>query len=296
MNRIFSFVVASSVSIGIAFGADVLPFKERQRLASYLAYVVTAIDDGGSTPSGPALKVGDWCPDCTPDGKPLFPSHPGMVGDGSVFEKCGRCGGTQKIQPDDPELGSAGCIGCCECCEVQPSLEELWDIAEKYGDFDPETDVLNQSQIRRAGEILEEAIRNAHERNDALEELEDQEEKKDPEPTPDILCFEGSVWTFENKRVREATNEDMMKHLIEVHGLDSSSVSKMNRDELIAVHNLLHNSEVRSSPSASSSKSSASCPSGSCPSGSCPSGSCPSNSSRSSSGSRSYRGFFGRRR
>ena len=304
MNRIFSFVIAALVTASVAVGADVFPFKERQRLASYLAYVVTAYDSGAA-PSGPAVKVGDPCPDCTPDGKPLFPSHPGMVGDGSVFEKCGRCGGTQKIQPNDPELSSS-CSGCCECCKDEPSLEELWEKAESYGEFDPAEDVITQAQIREAGEILKRAIRDAHEENELEEEKKDLEEKKDPEPTPDILCFEGSAWTFENKRVREATDQDMISHLVEMHGLDFESVSKMDRQELIAVHNLLHNSEVRSSPSASSSKSSASCPSGSCPSGSCPSGSCPSgscpsgscpsNSSRNSSSSRSFRGIFGRRR
>ena len=261
MNRILSVAFAVSLSVSMAFGTDALPFKERQRLASYLAYVVSAVDQS-ALPSGPTVKVGDWCPDCTPNGKPLYPNKPGMVGDGSVFEKCGRCGGTQRIQPDDPDLGSAGST-CqedsfqCQCC-------------------------------------LEEAEQDALEESYELEEKQSQEEMT--KLTPDILCFENSAWTFEDKRVREATNADMVSHLVEVHGLEFDAASKMSRDELIALHNLIHSSEVRSSkPSASSS--SASCPSGGCPSGSggsCPT--CPSNSSRNTSSSRSYRGLFGRRR
>lgn len=108
---------------------------------------------------------------------------------------------------------------------------------------------------------------------------------------PDILCLKGNAWTFEDKRIREATNSEMVKHLVEVHGLEYESVSKYSRDELIAQHNLLHNSEVRSSAP------SASCPDGSCPTSSsgssCPSGNCPTSSSSSSS---SRRGLFGRRR
>lgn len=40
--------------------------------------------------------VGDWCEECTPGGKPLFPSKPGHVGDGRIFSICGACDGTQK--------------------------------------------------------------------------------------------------------------------------------------------------------------------------------------------------------
>jgi len=107
---------------------------------------------------------------------------------------------------------------------------------------------------------------------------------------PDIVCLGGNAWTFEDKRIRQATNADMIEHLVTVHGIERASASKMDREELVALHNLLHNSEVRSSAPSSSS----SCPSGSCPSGSCPSGSCPTSSK--SSGSTTRRGLFGRRR
>ena len=107
---VFFLILANS-----AAAATALPDAERHRLAAFISYVVsTAPSSGGSSDT---VKVGDWCPDCTPGGKPLYPSKPGMVGDGSVFEKCGRCGGTQKIQPNDPDLGGMGDFGC-EICEA----------------------------------------------------------------------------------------------------------------------------------------------------------------------------------
>ena len=260
MNRILSVAFAVSLSVSMAFGADALPFKERQRLASYLAYVVTAVDLN-ALPSGPAVKVGDWCPDCTPNGKPLYPNKPGMVGDGSVFEKCGRCEGTQRVQPNDPDLASSTFQADCLHCQASEKEAEQDALSESY---EQEEKLFREAAIK---------------------------------PTPDILCFENSAWTFEDKRVREATNADMVSHLVEVHGLEFEAASKMSRNELIALHNLIHSSEVRASkPSASSS--SASCPSGGCPSGSggsCPT--CPSSSNRNSSSSRTFsRGLFGRRR
>lgn len=244
--------------------------QEKHRLGSYLGYIVVVSESlsGPAKPDEP--KPGDWCPDCTPGGVPLFPGHPGKIGDGTVFQTCGTCNGTQKI-------------GSMPMSEEEAN--EITEELEGSGGFTGEP--LNQSQVRHAGDLLSQAIRDAHEKNNAEEEQESQEEKKPL--TPEILCFEGSAWTFENKRVREATNDDMREHLIVVHGIDSASANKMTRDELIALHNLIHNSEVRASAP------SASCPDGSCPASgsgsSCPT--CPSGSSSSSS-SRS-RGFFRRR-
>lgn len=60
--------------------------------------------------------VGDWCEECTPGGKPLFPNKPGHVGDGRVFSVCGACNGTQKRQaPAAPAPAAAACEGgACE--------------------------------------------------------------------------------------------------------------------------------------------------------------------------------------
>ena len=246
--------------------------QEKHRLGSYLGYIIVVSKTLNSPSTPDAPKPGDWCEDCTPGGVPLFPDHPGKIGDGTVFQTCGTCNGTQKI----------GSMPMSEA-EANEVTEEL----EDSGGFTEEP--LNQSQVRHAGEILEKAIREAHEENAAKEEQEAQEEEQPL--TPEILCFEGSAWTFENKRVREATDNDMRDHLIAVHGIDADSPNKMTRDELIALHNLIHNSEVRASAP------SASCPDGNCPASgsgsSCPT--CPSGSSRSSSSSSRSRGFFRRR-
>ena len=46
------------------------------------------------------VPAGDWCDECTPGGKPLFPDRPGYVGDGVIFTICGACDGTQKRKTD----------------------------------------------------------------------------------------------------------------------------------------------------------------------------------------------------
>jgi len=48
--------------------------------------------------------VGDWCEECTPGGKPLFPSKPGHVGDGRIFSICGACDGTQKRKKEQTKV------------------------------------------------------------------------------------------------------------------------------------------------------------------------------------------------
>jgi DnaJ-class molecular chaperone len=49
--------------------------------------------DGG----GGKLEVGSECPDCL--GR-------GMVGDGTIENKCSRCNGTGKIQKGDPDVAA----------------------------------------------------------------------------------------------------------------------------------------------------------------------------------------------
>ena len=150
---------------------------------------------------------------------------------------------------------------------VEEEMQQLGDA------IDCVTEDWNESTIRDLGDKLADVL----------------EAKEEEQDVPDIVCLNGNAWTFEDKRIKQATNADMVKHLVEVHGLDYDSVSKYTREELIAQHNLLHNSEIRSSAPT------ADCPSGSCPtsrgsSSSCPSGNCPT--SRGSS-TRS-RGLFGR--
>ena len=252
-----------------SFAADALSISEKMRLGAYLAYSTTGLEED-SSPSAP-LKVGDICPDCNGTKR---------IGDGTVERVCDRCKGTGKVQPDDPEIGS-----------MQSSLDELWEKAESYGEFDPNEDVITQAQIREAGEILKRAIQDAHEENDAKEEKQSQEEEKEQEQEKetfdplDITELDNRLWTWEDKNNSEVTIAEMRRHLIEVHNVDPASVNKMSADEMRSLHNLLHDAEVRVQSKSSQS---------SCPSGSCPSGSCPSGSSSSSSSSR--RGLFGRRR
>ncbi|MGI9448306.1 MAG: hypothetical protein ACR2NI_11695, partial [Pirellulales bacterium] len=74
----------------------------------------------------------------------------------------------------------------------------------------------------------------------------------------------------------------MREHLTDEHSIDPASLDKMSREELIALHNLLHNEEVRASTPQAKSKSKT------YSSGGCPGGNCPT------SGSSRSRGFFGR--
>ncbi len=258
-----------------SFAAEVLSIGEKMRLGAYLAYSTTGLEED-SSPAGP-LKVGDICPDCNGTKR---------IGDGTIERVCDRCAGTGKVQPNDPEIGS-----------MESSLDELWEKAESYGEFDPNEDVITQAQIREAGEILKRAIQDAHEENDAREEKQAQEEKKEQEQEEetfdplDITELDNRLWTWEDKSNNQVTITEMRRHLIEIHNVDPASVNKMSAEEMRSLHNLLHDAEVR----VQSKSSQSSCPSGFCPSGSCPSGSCPQGSSRSSSSS-SRRGLFGRRR
>jgi hypothetical protein len=102
---------------------------------------------------------------------------------------------------------------------------------------------------------------------------------------PEITDIGGTEWNWQG--VGNPPVKTKREHLIIEHGIEPASVNKMTDKELEAMHNTLHNSEVRSS-----------CPDGNCPTssagGGCPSGNCPTSSSRSSS-TRRY-GLFGRRR
>ena len=250
MKYLVPVVAVLLLTAGCTPTGPVFSVQDRAGLGAFLAFEIVANDSGATpVPTPDGAPAGDWCDECTPGGVPLYPSHPGKVGDGTVFNTCPVCGGTQKAP------GS-----------VEEEIKQLGDAIDNV----PED--WNEAIVRDLGCKLADVL-----------------EAKEEQDAPDIVCLNGSAWTFEDKRIKQATNADMINHLVEVHGLDYDSVSKYSREELIAQHNLLHNSEVRSSAPA------ASCPSGSCPtsrgsSSSCPSGNCPT--SRGSS-TRS-RGLFGR--
>lgn len=210
----------------------VFSIQDRAGLGAFLAFEIVANDVPNPTPDGGATPAGDFCDECTPGGVPLYPSHPGKVGDGSIFSTCPVCNGTQKAVS------------------------------------------MNQShaeEIRKAGE------------NKPMEMTFEDAVK-------DITELGGTAWTIEEKSSKNASNADIREHLVSDHGIDPDSVNKMGREELLSLHNLLHNTESRSSAPT------ASCPTGNCPTSrgsstsGCPSGNCPT---RSSSSSRS-RGLFGR--
>jgi RecJ-like exonuclease len=75
---------------------EYLDLTEKTQLGAYISLAVVASTpepDGG----GGKLQVGDECPDCL--GR-------GMVGDGTIENKCSRCNGTGKIQQGDPDVAA----------------------------------------------------------------------------------------------------------------------------------------------------------------------------------------------
>ena len=165
------------------------------------------------------------------NGVPIYPSHPGKVGDGTVFNTCPVCNGTMKAP------GS-----------VEEEMQQLADLQEDEPEVEKEEELTFNDVVK------------------------------------DITQLGGTAWTIEEKSSRNASDRDIREHLVSVHGIDPDSANKMSRSEMLSLHNLLHNTESRSSSprSTKSSSSSSSCPSGGCP-------------SSGSSSSRSF-GLFGRRR
>jgi hypothetical protein len=264
MKKLFLVVMIVAATTGCSPTGPVFTVADRAGLGAFLAFEIVANDAPNPTPDGGATPAGDWCDECTPGGVPLYPSHPGKVGDGTIFNTCPVCNGTQKA----PGMQQSRSETVRKAGENSPRVEE--EIKQLGDAIDNVTDDWNESTVRDLGDKLADV-------------LEAQEEAKD------ITCIDGPSWTIEEKRSRNASDADIREHLVSVHGIDPDSANKMDREELLSLHNLLHNTEVRASAPT------ASCPSGNCPvssgsSSSCPSGNCPA--SRGSS-TRS-RGLFGR--
>lgn len=264
-KKLFPVVVVVAATIaGCAPTGPVFSIQDRAGLGAFLAFEVVGNAGGAAPPAPDGAPAGDWCDECTPGGSPLYPSHPGKVGDGTVFNTCPECGGTQKApgMSRSEEIRKAG--------ENSPRAEE--EMKQFSEAIDNVTEDWNESTVRDLGDKLADV-------------LEAQEEAKD------ITCIDGPSWTIEEKRSRNASDADIREHLVTVHGIDPDSANKMDREELLSLHNLLHNTEIRSSAPT------ADCPSGTCPasrgSSSCPSGNCPASRGSSSS---SRRGLFGWRR
>ena len=227
---------------------------------------------------------------CTPSPATVF-SIPDRAGLGAflAFEIVGNAGNVAPPAPDGDsapagsvcdECGGKGKVGdgtvmlTCNVCNgtgkkpgsVEEEMQQLSDAIDNVPDD------WNEATVRDLGDKLADV-------------LEAQEEAKD------ITELGGTSWTIEEKRSRNASDAEIREHLVTVHGIDPDSANKMDREELLSLHNLLHNTEIRTSAPT------ADCPSGNCPTSrgsnsSCPSGNCPT----SNSSSTRSRGLFGRLR
>ena len=227
---------------GTAFSAE-LSTRELHRLAAYSAYLVSVSSEiGGGTNTPDNKPSGGVCPECEGVGK---------VGDGAVMFTCGACGGTGKASSATPDV-RPGTPGTPKENEQKPAS--------------PDQKAADQPKARVVASSAPAA--------------ESPKQQQPPEPEPKITQLRQSNWNWSG--VGNPPDSAMRRHLIATHDVDSSSANKMSRQEMIAIHNLLHNSEVRAAAPRTKTKSSSSCPSGSCP-------------TSGSSSSRRY-GLFGRRR
>jgi len=270
------------LALTATLAAAPLPMAEQHRLAVYCAYTVATHEnivgpDGGG---GSTYKAGDTCPECRGAGE---------VGDGVVMMKCiynedGLYCNKGKLaasgSPGASDFGSSSC-GCEEKCGDDCDCKNCVCTEEE--------ETLNESQIRRLGEILSKALEEAKEKREASDPDTPQEpqESKQPQVQEEkpLTEFRQPNWNWEGRG--NPPLDVKRQHLIDDHQVDPDSVNKMTNAEIEALHNLLHNSEVRSSAPKSKSSFSSRSSRSSCPGGSCP--------TSSSSSSRS-RGLFGRRR
>lgn len=94
-------------------------------------------------------------------------------------------------------------------------------------------------------------------------EPEPQVVEPEEESSPPLTSMKQTRWNWSG--VGSPPLSVKRKHLISEHSVDPDSVNKMSNAEVEALHNLLHNSEVRRSAPKTTTKSSSSCPSGNCP-------------------------------
>ena len=235
----------------LAIAASPLSNPEKHRLAAYLSYITVTAP---KSPVDESYKAGDICGAC---------GGRGSVGDGVIESPCDfvtpdgllACKGTGKLQStggmmDYEDIGEAMC-DTCEATPLPPEVETPLLCPDCCcpvcnGDSQPE---------------------------------ESQEETQPVEEPSCLVDLSQTKWNWQG--TSNVPISTMRAHLTDEHSIDPASLDKMSREELIALHNLLHNEEVRATaPKAKSSGTSSS---------SCPSGTCPTSSSSSRS-----RGLFGR--
>jgi pyruvate/2-oxoglutarate dehydrogenase complex dihydrolipoamide acyltransferase (E2) component len=148
----------------------------------------------------------------------------GKVGDGVVMFTCGACGGTGRNQSSRPPVEPDEAIAVED--EKAPAKEEPPAV--------PATPPKQAEQAKVAP----------------------------PSGKAVVVPSGGASWNWQGQNNVSASTK--RSHLISEHGMSKSQVDRMSDQEMTALHNLLHNEEVRRS-APKSSKSSSSCPSGNCP-------------------------------
>ena len=293
---LFTLLIANS-----AAAATALPDAELHRLASYLAYITVGVDAEG--PGGESIyTVGETCRECNGtavlgDGTVVFPCE---WSDGLYYCNKGKIAKKSDGDAMDYEVDEAMCEATCNCncncgckgecggtcgcdnCDcATPERDELMNK------LDNPPAKFNESFVRQ----LEEDLQNALEEVQTLkagktcQPCAAEEQTEDPPQTIAIeepaclVDLSQTVWNWSG--VSNVPVSKMRSHLTNEHSIEPASLDKMSREELIALHNLLHNEEVRASAPQAKSKTKSS-------SSGCPGGNCPTSGS-----SRSYSRGFG---
>ena len=244
-----------------ATAATALPDAELHRLAAYLSYVVVGVEAQG--PGGGSLyTVGANCPECNGVGKVgdgvtmltckwedgLYYCNKGKVakrsdGDAMDYEDIGEamCDTVCDCGNCDGKCGGGCCDNCiCDTCKATPLPPEV------------ETPLLcpNCPDCPTCSDPKP-------------------EENQEPEPTPEreeVACLvDLSQTTWNWQGTSNVPISTMREHLTNEHSIDPASLDKMSREELIALHNLLHNEEVRATAPKAKASSGSGCPGGNCP-------------------------------
>ena len=297
-----AFLVFCLILANSAAAATALPTAEKHRLASYLAYVVVGVEaeapDGGSI-----YTVGANCNECQGSGKlgdgtVVFPCE---WSDGSYYCNGGKIAQRSSGDAMNYEVDEALCeticncdcgckgkcggtCGCDNCNCATPQRDELFD------DLDNAPKRADEGYVRKLEEQLTQALQEAETLKakspdcPTCVEPQPEESQEETQPAEEPSCLvdlSQTQWNWQG--TSNVPISAMRKHLTNEHSIDPASLDKMSREELIALHNLLHNEEVRASTPQAKSKTKT------YSSGGCPGGNCPTGPSRSSG-----RGFFGR--
>ena len=294
-----TFLVFFLILANSAAAATALPPNELHRLAAYLAYITTTLDP--DDPGGIEYTVGEACKNCQGsgvlgDGKVEFPCE---WEDGKYYCNKGKIAKrSDGDQMDYEDIGDAMCEsvcdcgncdgncggGCCDNCKCgTPERDELFEAIEdapaRY----------NESYVEKLEYDLTSALQELETQKATCPDCptcadpQPEESPEETQPVEEPSCLvdlSQTQWNWQG--TSNVPISAMRKHLTSEHSIDPASLDKMSREELIALHNLLHNEEVRASTPQAKSKTKT------YSSGGCPGGNCPT------SGSSRSRGFFGR--